>query len=920
HNSSTVTMNATDGGNTLAGTMTGSSSFNSLTFNGAGGSWSFGSNSATIADNFSISAGGVTASSNTLTIGGNFLRTGSYTHNSGTVVFNDSGQTSTLTYSGATTFNNFTCSTASKTLEFDNDAQTNVAGTFTIDGSACGTKVNLRSDSDGNRFELDVTGGSPSIDYADVKDSEAITSLSATNSKSSGNVVNWTIDGGVCGGVTISGNAYENESATDWTGCDDSTANISLVVNGSLQQTALCDSATGAYSFYTVTTAVNNPVSVFMNATDKGVAATVAADGSSDITINPIKNLVTLATEGAVTSIDNTDLDHCDSVSPGDCSNVPYSVTTSNLVTESGIKLKINSSDTYDPGGTVTTNSTGGVLHVDDNATAYLDTATNSIGAGVTVDGGGTLNIQQATNITGSLTTAGASPTITYTNTPTLTLTGDAGTAIGGGSSETISFYNLLISSGTYTMDSATTTASDLTVNGTMDGSSNVTVNGTVAGTGIINMSGGTFEQRVATAENFGTTSGANNWTFSTLMFSNSSGASGYTVSTQSGGSGSITASTLLQIGKSGDSQTTTLAAANRTWTLSGTTGTPFDIIGSSILTGGTSTFSFTGNNTGGNTTVQTTSGASYYTFLTINNASETFDAEGSIITRVLTVTNGTLDMGSNDLTVGATAVPDSGSISVAGTLTQSSGTTTVRTSAAGSATIGGAGTLTFYNLTIAPSVNGSTITLGSAASQSLTVSNDFNLGNDINTVTVNANTSDPDLDINGNLSIGASASFTASSDGNFYIAKNFTNNGTFTHSSGTVTMDSSNDSTFNGSGTPALTLNNFIVSTGGKNLIFTQSKVLRFEGLVTITGDPGDKISINSSTSTQWEIDHQGTENITYTNVQYSGCESGTTEVTLDSTNSDLGNNGSCWIFLEPEVDTRVRGGVKIKGDTRIR
>jgi len=910
HNSGTVTFNAGDAGNTLIGAMTGSSSFNNLTFSNGSGFWSFSSNAATVANNFEITnANTVTAPSTTLTIAGNFTKSaGSFAHNNGTVTFNDSGKTSTLTYNAAITFYGFTVTTASKELYFDNVEQTNVTNTFTIDGSDCGTKIKLWSNSSGNKYDINVTAGSPSIDYADIKDSNAVAGLTANNSKSSGNVSGWIINGGACGGATVSGNAYDGENGADWTGCDDLTLNLSLVVNGTLEQTGSCNSSTGAYTFYTVTVAANNPVSVFFNATDKGVAVTVAVDGSSSITLNPRKNITWVKTEGAVSSIANSDLDHCDS-GVGNCTNVPYLVTSNNLTTESGIELHVESNKTYDPNGEVDTNATGGDLHIDDNATAYLDTATSAIGRDILVDGGATLDIQNTTTIGGgNITTSGTSAIVTYTGTPSVTISGSGN--IGGGTSPSIGFYDLTIS-GTQTITSAISAANDLTVNGTMNGSSNVTVNGAIAGTGTVNMSGGTVEQRVEDDKNFGGT-GGNAWTFSTLMFSNSSGAS-RTITTQSD-AGGITVSTLLQIGEGGDSNPTVLNAGNRTWTLSGTTGTPFDIIGSSSLTASTSTFSYTGNNGGGDTTVQT---ATYYDL--IFNASETFNAEGTITANDdLSVTNGTLAMGVNDLTVGSTGATDSGDISVAGSLTQSSsGTTTVKSSASGSATVGGAGTLTFYNLTLGPDANGATIYLGSAGGQTITVSNDLTIGNGTNTITVNADNNDPTLDVNGGFSTAVSGIFQASNTGTFQVAKNFTDNGTFTHNSGTVTFDTTNTATFNGSGTPAITFNNFTSATAGKTLQFTESKTFRIEGLFTITGQSGSKIQINSTSGTQWLVDHQGTENVTYASVQNSGCAGGTTDVTLYPTSSDQGNNGTCWVF---QTGKRVKAGVRIKGGVRIK
>ena len=913
HGSGTVTFNAGDTGNTLQGTMTSTSSFYNLEFNNSAGAWSFAANSATVANNFTITnttaVGGVTAPSTTLTIGGNFTKSaGTFTHNSGTVVFNDNAKVSILTYNAAITFNTFTVNTASKEINFDNADQTNIAGTFTIYGGACGTKVKLYSDSSPNQYEINATG-SKSVQFADIKDSYAAAAITATDSLSSGNVTGlWTITGNTCGGVTVSGNAYADESSTAWVPCDNSTANISLIVNGGTVQTTSCDDTTGAYTFYTVATALNNPVSVFLNATNKGIATTVAADNSSSITLNPRMDRVWVKTEGAVASISNANLDLSDKNVTG-CSNVPYTVTTNNLTVDSGYELHVQSSKTYDPGGTVTTNATGGVLHVDDSAIAYLDSATSDIGNNINVDTGAYLYIDASAIVRGNLTIAGTLSK--STGSPTVTTRGTNDISGGG----TIIFYNLIVgdaTTSTTTISSTTSVTNDFSVGtgSTLNGSSNLTVNGAFTGTGTVTMSGGTVEQRVAEGENFGGT-GGNTWTFSTLMFSNS-GGSGFTVTTQSD-AGGITVSTLLQIGKAGDGQNTTLNAGNRTWTLSGTSGTPFDIIGSSALSASTSTFSYTGANGSGDTTVQA---ATYY-HLTIN-ASDTFVPDGELVVNGdLTVTTGSLTVGSNNLAVGSASVDNSGDIAVAGSLTQTGGTTTARAPSVGAPYIGGAGTLTFYNLTLAPTVNGRTIYLGSGGSQTITVSNDLTIGNGSNSVTVNADSNDPVLDVNGNFAIATSGIFQASYTASFTVAKNFTNNGTFTHNSGMVTFDTADTSVFDGSGTPAITFYSFSSATAGKTLQFTASKVFRIEGIFTVTGQPGSKITINSTTGTQWQIDHQGTEGVTNATVQNSGCYTGTTTVSLDTTDSDLGNNGSCWAF---QIGKRVKAGVRIKGGVRIK
>ncbi|MEI6462258.1 MAG: DUF2341 domain-containing protein [bacterium] len=201
HNSGTVIMNSTSTGKTLSGTMTTSSAFNNLWFDGVGGAWSFDVSPATVLNDFLINNGAVTAPSTTLLISEHFTNlSGTFTHNSGTVTFNDNTKISQIEYKSDTTFYNFSSVTGGKQIFLENVNQTNVTGTLTINGQACGSFIKLYSDASGNQAKLNATG-TVSITYAEIKDSNAIVALTATNSKRISNDTNWTITGGVCNGV-----------------------------------------------------------------------------------------------------------------------------------------------------------------------------------------------------------------------------------------------------------------------------------------------------------------------------------------------------------------------------------------------------------------------------------------------------------------------------------------------------------------------------------------------------------------------------------------------------------------------------------------------------------------------------------------------------------------------------------------------
>ncbi|MCA9397895.1 hypothetical protein KC573_03620, partial [candidate division WWE3 bacterium] len=162
----------------------------------------------TVQGSFTLGTGSIydAAGTSPLTIGNDFTNNGTFTHNNGKVIFNDLANTSTLTYSSATTFGELEVTTAGKQLQFDNDAQTNVAIDLTLTGSNCSSgRIFLDSDVNDSLFELNATGAY-SIDYVDVEDSHAIAALTATNSTEDdfGSNTNWTIDRGECATISFS--------------------------------------------------------------------------------------------------------------------------------------------------------------------------------------------------------------------------------------------------------------------------------------------------------------------------------------------------------------------------------------------------------------------------------------------------------------------------------------------------------------------------------------------------------------------------------------------------------------------------------------------------------------------------------------------------------------------------------------------
>ncbi|TSC91942.1 MAG: hypothetical protein CEN90_57 [Parcubacteria group bacterium Licking1014_17] len=221
------------------------------------------------------------------------------------------------------------------------------------------------------------------------------------------------------------------------------------------------------------------------------------------------------------------------------------------------------------------------------------------------------------------------------------------------------------------------------------------------------------------------------------------------------------------------------------------------------------------------------------------------------------------------------------------GTFTQN--TSTFRF-AGTSATTVAAGT--YYNLEIKPGGTG-THTIASGA---LKTNNNFVIGDGTHTGSVNATTNDPNINVDGSFSIAASSEFVASDAGTFSIAKNFSNSGAFTHSNGTVTFDSLNNSTVSGSNTIFYGLS---MATDNKKMRFTAGQTFETDGLMTLGGSDADnQVQIVSTASdSQWFINHQGTESVNYTYVHDSGCDASSTDITV-TTGTDGGNNGLCWVF----------------------
>ncbi|MFC1789478.1 hypothetical protein ACFLYY_00700 [Patescibacteria group bacterium] len=361
------------------------------------------------------------ASSSDITVADDWLNSGTFTAASSTVKF-DGATSSTSTISGATTFYNLTATTSYKVLEFatGTSATTTVEGILTLDGGDCDTMITLLSNQDGQYWYLNVLG-TTSISYVDVKDSNATGSafeIPASNSNNSENNVNWSIDGGTCFGITISGTAYTDEGTTTI----GSARVVRVKVNGEGDYSADTNGS-GIYSVSNVTIdSVGDTITIFLDeatSTEKANLVTMASSTSEDITDLDLYQDRIIVTHPTSTPLSIVNLAQYTNASDTD---ILFSATSSTgeLTASSTSEFYVWDSKTYNNWGSA--NGTTTFADFDNNGTT-------------------TASSTQTINISGSWDNASgtfnaASSTVTFTSTAT-------GKTILGNLNATSSFYKL---------------------------------------------------------------------------------------------------------------------------------------------------------------------------------------------------------------------------------------------------------------------------------------------------------------------------------------------------------------------------------------------------------------------------------------------------------------------------------------------
>ena len=282
---------------------------------------------------------------------------------------------------------------------------------------------------------------------------------------------------------------------------------------------------------------------------------------------------------------------------------------------------------------------------------------------------------------------------------------------------------------------------------------------------------------------------------------------------------------------------------------------------------------SFAATNTGtveyNGSTAQTVATVTYNN-LTISNSS----SSGATLAAAITTTNLT-----GNLTLASGGTLDNGGFAIAGNATKI-------LSVQGGAMLKLSGTTSAFPTDFGTVTLASTSTVNYAGSGAQTISNQA-YGN---LTTSNGGTKSlaATTTVGGSLTIGSGTELNVTA-GNFNlsVAGNWSNSGTFTPQSGTVTLNGTSQ-VIAGS----TTFNNLSKTVSvGDTLTFTAGTTQTVAGTTTLQGATSNLLSLrSSSTGTQWNINPQGTRNISFVNVQDSNNTNPTT--ILPPSSIDSGNN----------------------------
>ncbi len=801
HNSGTITFTATTTGKTINGTLSGTSAFNNLTFNGLGGDWTPNA-TVGVSGNLTVTAGSLLGTQSINVSGGNTSGNGTINLSGGTFTLTGTGNfggTSPWTFStlvfGTGVVNTTTAqaagggniTAATETIGVNqvlnagshnwiltaNSTPFVINGTFTPQTSTityqpvATTGVNV------------TATGYHHVVFNKIANIFVLTGAVSTDTANGGG--NLTITAGT---LDVTASNFAISDGGNWTNSDTFNSRAGLVTFSAIGTGhTLSGAMTGANKFYTLT---------FNGSGGAWSFGANAADVADNFTIT----LGTVTAPSTTLSLNNNYTNN--GTFTHNSGTVLFNAATSGKTLSGSLagtskfnNLTFASSGTGDwsinAAGETASNFTIG------NATSTVTLPATTLTVGANFANSGTFIHNSGTVVFGA-TTSGKTINNGASSFNNLTFNGTGG--VWSPLTNTLrAVGDLLMTAGT--LDNSSGSA-DVIVNGNATGSA-----GVIALTG----SGVTFTQRVASAKQFGTSSGSVAWSFTNLSISNSSGTAA--VITAQAGTGSETISGVLTLGAGGDTGATTLDAGTggRIWTLSGTTGVPFVLNAGSGLLGDVSTFSYTGNNAAGDTTLAPTS----YNILTIGGAAaENYNPSGVVSTTgdLLVNTNATL-IGTQIITIG-------GQFYGAGTVTLTGGKLSMRSST--NTTFGTTSSTNNWTFNDLSFENGS----GTAPTTGKTINGTLSGTSAFNNLTFNGLggdwTPNATVGVSGNLTVTAGSLLGTQSIN--VSGGNTSGNGTINLSGGTFTLTG----TGNFGGTSPWTFSTLVFGTGVVNTTTAQA------------------------------------------------------------------------------------------------
>ncbi|MFA7286088.1 MAG: hypothetical protein WC052_00240 [Patescibacteria group bacterium] len=807
------------------------------------------------------------------TSGTPFVKTGTFTPSTSTVVYSGANASSNTNVAAAT-YNNLQV-TGSDTYDVAGD--TTVSGVLTIGANATLDAQTYTVTLSGSGTPLVKTGtftaSTSTVTYSGSSPTIAATTYNVLNLSGSGtavlpsgtlavldlNVTTGTVSAASNNPtINVSGNIALSSGVTYTKGSGTTT------FSGASK--TITDSTASAQDLGVVS--ISGTYALSSNAKMTSVA------GAGALTTNA--NTLTLTGSGTVLSVTTF------TASTG--STVTYtSGSGASVGARTYYNLTINGTGTFAAAGAIIVNNdltvTSGTLAMD---TSNLQVGLSSISSSGSVKVAASQSLTQSASGTTTILSSSAGANCIGSNGSNCS--GTAGTITLGG----LSIGDGVSGNFTTTLAGDVTIAGVLTIasTNTLDGSTRTITLSDTSGTPFVKT--GTFTPSTSTVVYSGANAGGNtNVAAATYNNVQVTGSDTYDVA------GDTTVSGVLTIGASA-----TLDGSTRTITLSGTSGTP--LVKTGTFTPSTSTVVYSGANASGNTNVA----AATYNNLQVTG-SDTYDVAGdTTVSGVLTIgASATLDGSTRTITLSGT----SGTPLVkTGTFTPSTSTVVFTGDNGGGTTT--IPTATYYNLTVNNASE--TYALGSG---SPVVNNDLT----ITAGTLDLDASDPSLSVKGDVVIAGTLLGSASSPLN--VDGDWTNNGTFTHSNGTVAFTNSAGllETSNIGGSNGTNFYSLSVTANGKYLRFAAAKTFGVAGVLTITGGQAipDNIRIFSSTvgagssSDQWLLNLTGSSNVLFAIVQNAGCAPGSSSVASHSTNTNAGNNSACWPFGVPGAPD-VTGG----------